>query len=143
MKLAFSHIVLAYGVTAIVFFIIDLTWLGYVAKGLYDRFIGDLLRDQVNWTAALIFYAIYIGGILLFAIIPALTCGSGGIIRAAILGALLGFFAYSTFDLTCLALIRGWSITITVVDILWGTVLTGSTATIALWIVRTLFKIGS
>jgi uncharacterized membrane protein len=141
MKIGFGSILLVYGVTASVFFIIDLFWLGAAAKGFYDRYVGSLLRDQVNWTAAVIFYLIYIGGIQVFVLIPALEEGSG-ILRTAIMGGLLGLFAYSTFDLTSLALIRNWSVTVAVVDIAWGTVLTGSTAAIVLWLTRALFKIG-
>lgn len=132
---------LVYGLTAIVFFIIDLFWLGVVAKGLYDRYIGGLLRDQVNWVAAVLFYVIYIGGIQLFVLVPALQ-DSSSILRAALMGGLLGFFAYSTFDLTSLALIRNWPVTVTVIDIIWGTLLTGSTAAVVVWLARTVLKLG-
>ncbi len=129
-----------YGLTAGVFFIIDLFWLGAAAKGLYERHIGSLLRENVNWTAAILFYLMYIGGIQYFVLIPALQEGQG-ILQTAITGGLLGFFAYCTFDLTCLALIRNWSIFITVIDIVWGTLLTGFTSAITLWLAR-LFSIG-
>jgi len=140
MKPGIGNIVLIYGLTAVVFFVIDLFWLGIAAKGLYDRYVGSLLRDQVNWIAAILFYAIYIGGIQLFVVMPALQENTG-ILRTAIMGGLLGLFAYSTFDLTALALLRGWSVTITVVDMLWGMLLTGSTAELALWLARSLLKI--
>jgi uncharacterized membrane protein len=129
-----------YGVTAGVFFAIDLLWLGVVAKGLYARHIGGLLRDQVNWIAAILFYAIYIGGIQLFVLIPALQAESS-ILRTAVMGGLLGFFAYATFDLTSLALIRNWTTTIVLIDLAWGTILTGSTAAAALWLARAVLKI--
>lgn len=141
MKTDLIHILSVYALTAGVFFIIDLFWLGFVAKGLYARYVGELMRDRVNWTAAILFYAIYIGGILLFVVVPALKDGSG-IFRVALMGGLLGFFAYSTFDLTCLALIRNWSVPITVMDILWGTVLTGSTSAAVVSLARALWKIG-
>ena len=124
-----------YGLTAGVFFMIDLFWLGAAAKGLYERHIGSLLRENVNWTAAILFYLMYIGGIQYFVLIPALQEGQG-ILQTAITGGLLGFFAYCTFDLTCLALIRNWSIFITVIDIVWGTLLTGFTSAITLWLAR-------
>lgn len=135
MKIDPGSMLVVYGLTAAIFFLIDLFWLGLAAKGLYARHVGELMRERVNWTAALIFYAIYIGGILLFVVVPALQDGSS-LLRTAIMGGLLGFFAYSTFDLTCLALVRGWSVTVTVVDMIWGTVLTGSTSAAAVFLSR-------
>jgi uncharacterized membrane protein len=115
-----------YGLTAAVFFAIDLVWLGVVAQAFYAREIGFLLRDRPLWPAALLFYAVYIAGILVFAVLPALEAGSGR--RALALGAFLGFVAYATFDLTCLALFRGFPVRVVVVDLIWGTVLTASVA---------------
>jgi uncharacterized membrane protein len=140
MSINLGHIVLLYGLSALVFFLLDLIWLGAVGKGLYDRFVGSLLRDQVNWTAAIVFYFVYIGGILLFVSVPALKQDTS-ILRAAAMGALLGIFAYGTFDLTALALIRGWSALITVVDMVWGAVLTGGTVAAVLWLARSVFHI--
>ena len=141
MKFGFANLAVVYGLTAGIFFVIDLIWLGAAARGLYDRHIGGLLRDQVNWAAAVLFYLIYIGGILVFVQIPALSEG-WSLFRVALYGGMLGFFAYATFDLTSLALIRNWSLTITVVDLTWGTVLTGSTAALSVWLGRLLLKIG-
>jgi len=138
MSISFGQILLLYGLSALVFFLLDLVWLGALAKGLYAKHVGDLLRDQVNWIAAIAFYFVYIGGILLFVIVPALKQDTS-ILGAAAMGALLGVFAYSTFDLTALALIRGWSTLITLVDIAWGAVLTGSTVAAVLWLVRSVF----
>ena len=138
MKLEGVSILQVYGLTAVIFFIIDLLWLGVVAKGLYARHIGGLLRDQVIWPAALAFYAIYIGGIVLFVLAPALR-DSLGVGATALLGGALGFFAYSTFDLTCLALLRNWSLTITLIDIAWGAVLTGMTSAVSRWLAPALF----
>ena len=135
MKIEFTDGLLLYGLTVAIFFIIDLFWLGVAAKGLYARYIGGLLRENVNWSAAILFYLIYIGGIQLFVLYPALDEGSG-ILKTALMGGLLGFFAYCTFDLTCLALLRNWSLFITVVDIFWGTFLTGATAAATLWMAR-------
>lgn len=141
MKMGIGSITATYALTAGVFFLIDLLWLGVVAKGLYDRHIGGLLRDQVNWTAAVLFYAMYIGGMQLFVLAPAME-GGWGVLRTAVMGGMLGLFAYATFDLTSLALIRGWSTTIALIDMAWGTVLTGTTAAATLWLARHLFKIG-
>lgn len=115
-----------YGLTTAVFFAIDLVWIAVVAKGFYQQHIGTLLRPDVVWPAALLFYAIYIAGILVFAVLPALSLGSAP--RAVVLGAFLGFFAYATFDLTCLALFRNFPVIVVVVDLAWGTVLTASVA---------------
>jgi uncharacterized membrane protein len=141
MSLGIGNIAVVYGLTAVVFFLIDLFWLGFVAKGLYDRYLGSFLRDQVNWTAALLFYAVYLAGILVFVVLPALEDGSS-VLRAALLGGFLGFFAYCTFDLTSLALIRNWPLPISVVDIAWGTILTGSTSAAVVWVARSVIKIG-
>jgi uncharacterized membrane protein len=141
LKLGLVNIFLMYALAAGVFFLIDLIWLGAVAKGMYDRLLGGFLSENVNWTAAIIFYAIYIGGILFFVLIPAIK-GDEGIVRTAIVGGLLGFFAYSTFDLTCLALFRNWPVSVTIIDIIWGTFLTGFTAAATLRLARFFLPIG-
>lgn len=115
-----------YGLTTAVFFAIDLVWIGVVANRFYQEHLGTLLRPDVVWGAALLFYAVYIAGILVFAVIPAL--GAESVVRAVALGAFLGFFAYATFDLTCLALFRNFPVIVVVVDLAWGTVLTASVA---------------
>ena len=138
MNLQLGNILLMYATTVVVFFVIDLFWLGLAAKELYEKTIGGFLKEQVNWTAALLFYSIYIGGMQVFVLAPALQGGSG-LVRTAVMGGLLGMFAYSTFDLTCLALFRNWPISITVIDIAWGTLLTGITSAAVLWIVRNIY----
>lgn len=116
----------AYGATAISFLVLDLLWLGFIAKGFYRQEIGPLLLDKFNMAAAVGFYLIFVAGIVIFAILPALQGGSW---RTAVLyGALFGFFAYATYDLTNLATLRGWTMPMTVVDIAWGTFLTGASA---------------
>lgn len=115
-----------YGLTTVVFFAVDLLWLGIVAQGFYARHLGSLLGDHPIWPAALLFYALYIAGILVFAVLPALATGE--IKRAIGLGAFLGLVAYATFDLTCLALFRDFPPIVVVVDLIWGTVLTASVA---------------
>jgi len=128
-----------YGITTIVFFLIDLVWIGVAAQDFYAATIGGLLRDSVNWPAALMFYVIYIGGVVFFVLAPALKNGSG-IRLTALKGGLLGLFAYGTFDLTALALLDGWPVIVTVVDMVWGTVLTAATAGGSLWMTRTFLK---
>jgi uncharacterized membrane protein len=123
-----------YALTVPVFFIIDLIWLGVVAKGFYQKNLKYILSPNVNWTAAIIFYLIYIAGILIFAVLPAVTKDS--LRHAALWGALFGFFTYATYDLTNLALLKDWPLNIVVVDILWGVVLCTAVATIGFYIAR-------
>jgi uncharacterized membrane protein len=113
-----------------------MVWLGVVAKDFYQTKLGHIL-GTVNWQAAIIFYLIYIIGILIFATIPAMESVSFS--RALILGGLFGFFAYATYDFTNLATLKDWPIIVVVVDILWGTILTGSVAALSYLIGRSLF----
>ena len=110
-----------YLLTVPVFFAVDLLWLGLLAKDLYQRNLAHLLSPQVNWPAAIVFYIIYIAGIILFAVRPGLDQQS--LAKAAIWGALFGFFTYATYDLTNLATLRDWPVKIVVADIAWGTLL--------------------
>jgi uncharacterized membrane protein len=125
-----------YLLTIPAFFIIDMIWLGLVATKFYQSQIGFLL-GPVNWTAAIIFYLLYIIGIIIFAVNPALEAGS--LSKAIILGALFGFFAYATYDMTNMATIKDWPILVSVVDMIWGTVLTSSVAAISYLIGKALF----
>jgi len=110
-----------YVLTAIVFFAIDLVWLGVVAANFYQRHLGSLLAEQVRWVPAVLFYLIFIAGLLVFAVLPGLAAGS--LARALALGAFLGLMAYATFDLTCLALFKNFPRVVVVVDLAWGTCL--------------------
>jgi len=110
-----------YLLTAVVFFAIDLVWLGVVAVNFYQRHLGSLLAEQVRWVPAILFYLIFIAGLLVFAVQPGLSAGSLG--RAVVLGAFLGFMAYATFDLTCLALFKNFPVVVVVVDMIWGSCL--------------------
>lgn len=119
--------VIAYVSTAVVFLAIDSVWLGVIAPGFYRSRIGELLLDQPNFFAAGLFYIIYIGGIVYFAVAPALQ--NGGWVQAAIAGAALGFVAYATYDLTNWATLKNWSPAIVAADLAWGTFLTAAAAT--------------
>ena len=116
--MGFSFYLKLYALTIPVFFIVDIIWLGVVARGFYRRHLGFILSPQVNWTAAVIFYLIYIAGILFFAVRPALQSNSWQ--QAALLGGLYGLFTYATYDLTNLATIKDWPLVIVAVDVLWG-----------------------
>ena len=115
-----------YAITLLIFFAIDLVWLGVVAKNFYRQHIGHLLSPDVNWGAALLFYAVYIAGIVFFAIKPAIEAGSAS--RALAYGAFFGFVAYATYDLTNQATMKDWPVLVTVIDLGWGTVLTATVA---------------
>ncbi|MCG6537023.1 MAG: DUF2177 family protein [Syntrophales bacterium LBB04] len=123
-----------YLLTIPIFFGIDMIWLGFVARGFYRNQLGHLLRPDVNWTAAILFYLLYIVGILIFATNPALAINSPR--QAVLLGGLFGFFAYTTYDLTNLATLKDWPIMVVWVDILWGVFLTASVAVASFFIGR-------
>ncbi len=123
-----------YLLTVPVFFLIDLVWLGMLARPFYRSQLGAFLGDGFNWPAALLFYLVFIVGILLFAVVPALDKGAWQ--HALLWGALFGFFTYATYDLTNLATLPGWPVKVVVVDILWGTFLCASVATASFFIGR-------
>ena len=129
-----SYYVKLYGLTVPLFFVIDIIWLGVVAKGFYQKNLKYILGPNVNWTAAIIFYLIYIAGILIFAVLPAVAKDS--LRHAAVWGALFGFFTYATYDLTNLALLKDWPIIIVIVDILWGVVLCSAVATLSFFVAK-------
>lgn len=119
----------AYVVALVVFVVVDMVWLGVVAKGFYRDALGGLLAEQFNIPAAIGFYLIYTAGLLIFVIAPALRTGSWT--EAALFGTLFGFFCYATYDLTNLATLRSWPLVLSLVDMAWGAILTGITATVA------------
>ncbi len=131
-----TRIALAYAATAIVFCGLDFLWLGYVAKGYYQAQVGALLLDKPNLPVAALFYALYVTGILVFAVLPALDAGSWS--KALLHGALFGLFAYATYDLTNLATLNGWSAGLAVLDLVWGAIVTGVSATAGFLVTRTL-----
>ncbi len=118
----------------VAFFALDMTWLGVVAKKLYAEQMGHLLRPDVQWGAALAFYAIYIAAVVVLCVQPAIERQSLG--RAVGLGALFGLAAYAAFDLTSLALLKDYPLKIALVDLAWGTVLTGSVSATAFLVAR-------
>lgn len=104
-----------------VFFAIDMVWLGLVAKNFYQQQIGHLMTQNVNWLAAILFYLLFIVGVVIFAVQPALNEHSW--LKALALGALLGLLSYATYDLTNLTTLKDWPIIVTIVDLIWGTTL--------------------
>jgi len=129
----------AYGATAMAMLVLDAAWLGFIAKSFYRDGIGHLMADSPNLVAAGAFYLLYPVGVVLFAVAPA--AWSGGLVAAAdvpwsqavLAGALFGFFAYTTYDLSNLATLRDWPWRLALVDIAWGTVLTAAAAAAGRW----------
>lgn len=119
-----SFYIKLYLATVVVFFAIDMVWLGLVARGFYRKYLGDLLSPNPNWAAAIIFYLLFIVGVLVFAVIPGLQANSLG--KAVLLGAFFGLLTYATYDLTNLATLKNWPLIITVVDMIWGVVLSSA-----------------
>lgn len=122
--MSFLLLLKAYLLTTVVFFIIDMLWLGGIAKKLYAKHLKAFLSPRVNWAAAFIFYLIFIVGIFYFAIVPAVELAS--LEQAILKGALFGFFTYATYDLTNLATLRNWPLKIVIIDIIWGAFLTAA-----------------
>ncbi len=115
-----------------VFFVIDMTWLVLVAKKFYQQQIGFLMKPDINWFAAIIFYLLFIAGLVLFVISPAVEKHSW--VHALIFGALFGLISYATYDLTNLATLKDWPVIVTVVDLIWGTVLASAISVITYFI---------
>lgn len=123
------NLVILYLLTFVVFFVIDLLWLGIVAKNLYKKYIGFIMADRPNWVAAIVFYLIFIFGLVYFVIYPGTEDGT--LLSVAMNGMIMGFVTYATYDLTNLATLNRWPITITIIDLIWGTVLGGSVSFIS------------
>jgi len=127
-----------YAIALPVFFAIDMIWLGLVAKDFYRAQIGALMKPDVNWIAAIIFYLIFIAGLVVFVISPAIEKGSW--MHAVFFGALFGLVCYATYDLTNLAVAKDWPLLVTIVDLAWGAVLASSVSVVTYFIAS---KIGS
>jgi uncharacterized membrane protein len=110
-----------YIVTFITFFAIDMVWLGLVARTFYRKYLGFLMASSPNWLPAIIFYFLFIAGILVFVVVPGLATNS---LKTTLLrAALFGLITYATYDLTNLATVKDWPVLVTIVDMIWGTVL--------------------
>ncbi len=128
--MSWTQIAIAYPVTACVFLALDAVWLSLMASRLYKPAIGHLMAEQVNVPPAVLFYVLYVAGIVVFAVLPALA-GRRPWLSALGLGALLGLLAYATYDLTNQATLKGWPWPVTLVDLGGGAVLTGPAAAAA------------
>jgi uncharacterized membrane protein len=112
-----------YAMSVPVFFLIDMVWLGVVAKNFYVTKLGGLM-GEVNWVAAISFYLVFLVGLTVFVTYPGVVAKQP-LQTTAMFGALFGFFTYATYDLTNLATLRGWPLSVSLVDMVWGAVLGG------------------
>jgi uncharacterized membrane protein len=126
-----------YAIALPVFFAIDMVWLGLVAKNFYRSQIGFLMREDVNWVAAIAFYLLFIVGLIFFVVTPAVEKESWA--YALFAGALFGLISYATYDLTNLATTKDWPPLVTFVDLAWGAVLAASVSMVTYFIAH---KIG-
>ncbi|WP_137152599.1 DUF2177 family protein [Devosia sp. FKR38] len=121
-----------YGACALIFFPLDFVWLSTMGKSFYQREIGELLLPNPNLLIAALFYLAYLVGVVLLVAAPA----EGDVVKALVFGAVLGFVAYGTYDLTNLSTVKGFTPLVAAVDMAWGTVLTGVSAAGGVWIAR-------
>jgi uncharacterized membrane protein len=121
----------AYAVAAVVMIAIDLVWLGVIAKSLYRDGIGHLMTERPNIAAAVLFYLLFPVGTIIFAVAP--NAASAEWTKTLIAGALFGFFTYATYDLTNLATLKGWPISLAAIDVAWGTLVTAVSAAAGKW----------
>lgn len=119
-----------------IFFGMDMFWLGVAAKNFYKKQIGFLMTPRVNWAAAISFYLLFLVGLVVFVIAPAVEKDSWT--RALTLGALFGLITYATYDLTNLATLKDWPLALTLVDLTWGAVLAGTVSVGTYFIARKL-----
>lgn len=129
-----SHAAAVYVKTMLVFLACDALWLGWIAPEFYRRHLPHLLAPEPDLAAAAVFYLLYVAGLVKFAILPALATGDRA--RAFRDGAMFGLVAYATFDLTCQALFRDWPLIVTIVDLCWGTLLSGTACLLVAWTSR-------
>ena len=129
----------AFIATGLGFAAVDSVWLIIMSTRLYKPEIGELMAENFRLGPAIIFYLLYITGILVFAVQPALASGKWQ--TALVQGALFGFFCYMTYDMTNYATLKVWSLKVTILDLMWGTFLTGSAATIGFVVTRKFFPL--
>lgn len=129
-----AYYIKLYAACTAVFFALDIVWLGFVAKGFYQKQMGHLLADNTRWGAAIAFYLIYVAAIVVLCVLPAVEKQS--LVRALALGAVFGLAAYAAFDLTSLALLKGFPSGVVPVDLAWGVVLTASVSAAGFYAAR-------
>lgn len=123
-----------YAIALPVFIAMDMVWLGLVAKNFYRDQIGFLMKSEINWAAAVVFYLLFVAGLVLFVIAPAIEKNSW--VHALLFGALFGLITYATYDLSNLATLKDWPLLVTMVDLAWGATLAASVSTASYFIAR-------
>jgi uncharacterized membrane protein len=117
-----------------IFLCIDAIWLGFIARGIYAKYLGYIMAKNIVWWAAGVFYLIFMAGLLFFVIEPSVRTQSIRYALAA--GAFFGFVAYATYDLTNLATIEGWPLFVTVIDLIWGAFVASSTSVLSYMLIN-------
>lgn len=119
------------------FLVIDITWLGLIARNFYRKHMGFLMKSEVDWIPALLLYMLFVAALVLFVINPAIEKESW--MHALLFGAFFGLVAYASYDLTNLATIKNWPMVVTLVDIAWGVTVSVSVSVITYFIVTKIF----
>jgi uncharacterized membrane protein len=125
-----------YLIAFVAFISIDLVWLGFIASSMYKKYLGFIMRPDPNWGVAILFYLIYLAGVVFFVIHPALVKQSWK--YALFAGMFFGLITYATYDLTNLATLKDWPVFITIIDLIWGSVLGGFVSLITFWVITKL-----
>lgn len=123
-----------FGVALVIFFAIDILWLGLIAKKMYSKHLGFIMSPSVKWIPAIIFYVLFVIGITFFVISPAIDKQSWS--YALLAGMFFGFITYATYDLTNLATLKDWPLVITIIDLAWGSFLGGAVSILTFLILR-------
>lgn len=126
-----------YLLTFAAFLLIDMIWLGLVARNFYREQLGFLMKTNVNWGAAIIFYFLFVAGLIFFVVYPSLARESW--MYALLAGAFFGLVTYATYDLTNLATLKNWPLKVTLVDLGWGSVLSASLSVIGFLIGKRIY----
>jgi uncharacterized membrane protein len=129
----------AYLTIIVVMFVLDIIWLSMIAQPLYQQGIGHLMADEPNFLFAGMFYLVYAAGLIWFALMP--NRHHRGLKNTFATAAAFGFFVYASYDLTNLALLKDWSLSLSVIDVTWGTLLSGVSAAFGKWVFNRMNRI--
>ena len=129
----------AYLTSFVTMAVLDAAWLGLVAPDFYRKHAGFIMADKPNWFATVAFYLVFILGVTFFVVYPQWQ-GNGGYLKVALIGALFGFVSYATYDLTNQATLKNWPVIVTIVDLLWGTILLAAVCAVSVFVLRTFVK---
>jgi uncharacterized membrane protein len=134
-----SHYIYAFIFSLVVMTVLDATWLGFIAPAFYRKHIGFIMAKKPNWLAAILFYLIFVFGVTVFVVYPGWH-HDYSIITNILRGCLFGFVTYATYDLTNQATLKKWPYIVTVVDLLWGTILTGAVSVVSIALLKAFIK---